>query len=152
MIFQVFHDFKSLWEHWYDDKMKRIKSGVQWKKENQNRRVHCSSGKVNKSGMSSFPLEGWEYHIDYFFHIQSKFTSGDVLYNFCCGRHLVDEAWLMRLAHRETGLSPSVKYFYRPFQGGASFVDHLCYLCLGFCYAFVRVCRLTPRGHLLGKG
>ena len=25
---------------------------------------------------------------------------------------------------------PSSKIFYRPFQGGASFVDHLCYLCL----------------------
>ena len=27
-------------------------------------------------------------------------------------------------------LSPPVKYFYWPFQGGASFVDHLCYFCL----------------------
>ena len=28
----------------------------------------------------------------------------------------------------ETGLSPPVKYFYRPFQGGTqSFVDHSCY-------------------------
>ena len=27
----------------------------------------------------------------------------------------------------ETGLSPPVKYFYWPFQGDASFVDHLCY-------------------------
>ena len=25
-----------------------------------------------------------------------------------------------------------VKYFYLPFQGGTSFVDHLCYLCLVF--------------------
>ena len=35
----------------------------------------------------------------------------------------------MRLARRETGLSPPVKYFYLPFQGGASlkFVDHLCF-------------------------
>ena len=33
---------------------------------------------------------------------------------------------------RETGLSPPVKYFYRPFQGGTSFVDHLCYICLVF--------------------
>ena len=32
--------------------------------------------------------------------------------------------------HRLTGLSPPVKYFYLPFQGGASFVDHLCYSCL----------------------
>ena len=38
----------------------------------------------------------------------------------------------VRLAHRETGLSPSVKYFYWPFQGIASFVDHLCYFCLVF--------------------
>ena len=38
----------------------------------------------------------------------------------------------MRLVHRETGLSPPVKYFYGPFQGGASFVDHLCYFCLAF--------------------
>ena len=25
---------------------------------------------------------------------------------------------------------PPVKYFYWPFQGSASFVDHLCYFCL----------------------
>ena len=27
-------------------------------------------------------------------------------------------------------LSPSIKYFYWHIQGGTSFVDHLCYLCL----------------------
>ena len=27
---------------------------------------------------------------------------------------------------------PSGKIFYRPFQGGTSFVDHLWYLCLAF--------------------
>ena len=32
--------------------------------------------------------------------------------------------------HRKTGLSLPVKYFYWSFQGGASFVDHLCYFCL----------------------
>ena len=52
----------------------------------------------------------------------------------------------------ETGLSPPVKYFYSPFHGGASFVDHLCYFCLVFCYAFVRVCLLMSCGRLLGKG
>ena len=30
----------------------------------------------------------------------------------------------MRLALCETGISPTVKYFYWPFKGGASFVDH----------------------------
>ena len=30
----------------------------------------------------------------------------------------------MRLVRCETGLSPPLKYFYWPFQGGASFVDH----------------------------
>ena len=35
-----------------------------------------------------------------------------------------------RLVHLWTSLSPPVKYFYWPFQGGASFVDHLCYICL----------------------
>ena len=38
----------------------------------------------------------------------------------------------VRLAHCETGSSPPVKYFYWPFQGGASFVDHLTYFCLVF--------------------
>ena len=38
----------------------------------------------------------------------------------------------VRLARSETGLSPSVKYFYWPFQGSTSFVDHLCYFCLVF--------------------
>ena len=32
----------------------------------------------------------------------------------------------------KAGLSPPVKYFYWPFQGGTSFVDHLCFLCLVF--------------------
>ena len=36
----------------------------------------------------------------------------------------------VRLVHRLTGLSPLVKYLYWPFQGGASFVDNLCYFCL----------------------
>ena len=30
----------------------------------------------------------------------------------------------VRLAPHETGLSPPVKYFYRPIQGGPSFVHH----------------------------
>ena len=33
---------------------------------------------------------------------------------------------------REAGLNTPVKYFYQPFQGGTSFVDHLCYLYLVF--------------------
>ena len=52
----------------------------------------------------------------------------------------------------EAGISPPVKYFYWPFQGGASFVDHLCCFCFVFCYSFVRVWSLMPYGHLLGKG
>ena len=36
----------------------------------------------------------------------------------------------VRLARRETSLSPTVKYFYWLFQGSASFVDNLCYFCL----------------------
>ena len=43
---------------------------------------------------------------------------------------------------------PSSKIFYWPFQGGASFVDHLCY----FCLVFMHVCLLMLCGHLLGKG
>ena len=38
--------------------------------------------------------------------------------------------WGKGCSCRETCLSPPVKYFYRPFEGGTSFVDHLCYLCL----------------------
>ena len=41
----------------------------------------------------------------------------------------------------ETSLSPPVKYFYWSFQGGTTFVDHLCNLCLVFAC-----------GHLLGMG
>ena len=33
---------------------------------------------------------------------------------------------------RKTGLSPPVKYFYWPFQGGIPFENHLCYLCIVF--------------------
>ena len=56
----------------------------------------------------------------------------------------------VRLAHRETSLSPLVKYFYWPFQVGVSFVDNLCYYCVLLCFharLFVDAC-----GHLLGKG
>ena len=38
----------------------------------------------------------------------------------------------VRLARRETGLSPPVKYFYWPFLGGASFGNHLCNFCVAF--------------------
>ena len=48
---------------------------------------------------------------------------------------------------RETGLSPPVKYFYWPFQGGTSFVDHLCYICLVFVM-LSRVCLLMSCDHL----
>ena len=34
-----------------------------------------------------------------------------------------------KLLTSETGLSPPVKYFYSPLQGGTSLVDHLCYFC-----------------------
>ena len=57
----------------------------------------------------------------------------------------------MRLACHETGLSPPVKKFYCPFQGGTSFVDHLCSLCL----VFVMLSRLfiavlwSPEGKVL---
>ena len=37
---------------------------------------------------------------------------------------------VLKARFRETGLSPPAKYFDLPFQGGASFVDHLCYFCL----------------------
>ena len=45
----------------------------------------------------------------------------------CSKRVICKKSW-----RRETGLSPPVKYFYWPFQGDTSFVDHLCLLCLVF--------------------
>ena len=53
---------------------------------------------------------------------------------------------------RETGLSPPVKYFYWPFQGGTSFVDHTFCVIYVLCLACFRVCSLLPCGHLLAKG
>ena len=50
------------------------------------------------------------------------------LISMCLDPHL-NKGWGW---HRETGLSPPVKYFYWPFQVGTSFVDHLCYLCFVF--------------------
>ena len=41
-------------------------------------------------------------------------------------------AFWARLSRHGTGLSPPVGCAYWPFQGGASFVDHLCYFCLVF--------------------
>ena len=48
-------------------------------------------------------------------------------------------------------LKPSSKIFYWPFQGGASFVDHLCYFCLVLLCFHARLF-FMPCGHLLGKG
>ena len=42
--------------------------------------------------------------------------------------------WVWR---RETGVSPPVKYYYWPFQGGTSFVDHLCFLFLMLSRLFI---------------
>ena len=39
--------------------------------------------------------------------------------------------------------------FYWLFQGGTSFVDHLCFCVL--CFSCFSVCSLLPCGHLLGK-
>ena len=47
---------------------------------------------------------------------------------------------------------PSGKIFYWPFQGGASFVDLLCFCSVLCLLCFVRVCLYVLRGHLLGKG
>ena len=47
---------------------------------------------------------------------------------------------------------PSIKIFYRPLQGGTSFVDLLCFFLSCVCYVFVRVCLYVVCGHLLGKG
>ena len=58
----------------------------------------------------------------------------------------------VRLARCETDLSPPVNYFYSPFQGGASFVDHLCYISLVFVMLSCASVFLMPCGHLLGKG
>ena len=51
------------------------------------------------------------------------------------------------LARHKTGLSSPIKYFYWPFQGGASFVDPLCYFCLVFVMFSWRVCLLMPCCH-----
>ena len=55
----------------------------------------------------------------------------------------------VRLARHDTSSSPPVKYFYWPFKGGTSFVDHLCFC--GLCFSCFRVCSLLPCGHLLGQ-
>ena len=49
-------------------------------------------------------------------------------------------------------VKPISKIFYRPLQGGTSFVDILWFFLSCVCYAFVRVCLFVPCGHLLGKG
>ena len=45
-------------------------------------------------------------------------------------------SWYFHETCRESSWSPPVIYFYWPFQGGTSFVDHLCYSCLVFFHAF----------------
>ena len=41
-------------------------------------------------------------------------------------------------------------FFYWPFQGGTSFVEHLFFCVL--CFSCLLVCSLLPCGHLMGKG
>ena len=53
-----------------------------------------------------------------------------VFFTFPCG--ILCQVWYLIASVLETGLSLPVKYFYWQFQGGTSFVDHLCYLCLLF--------------------
>ena len=43
-------------------------------------------------------------------------------------------------------------FYYCMFQGGNSFVHHLCYFCLVFVMLLAGVCLLMPCGPLLGKG
>ena len=40
----------------------------------------------------------------------------------------------VRLPHSETGLSPPVKYFYWPFQGGTSFVEYVISVLFLLCF------------------
>ena len=47
-------------------------------------------------------------------------------------RRLVERCLDDSNINRETCLSPPVKIFYWPFQGGASLMDHFCYLCFVF--------------------
>ena len=47
---------------------------------------------------------------------------------------------------------PSSEIFYWPFQGGASFVDLLCFCSVLCLLCFVHVCLYVLCGHLLGKG
>ena len=51
------------------------------------------------------------------------------------------------------GVITKLDYF-KGFQGGASFVDHLWYLCLVFvmCLSCFRVCSLLLCGHMQGNG
>ena len=48
-------------------------------------------------------------------------------------------------------LKPS-RDFYRPFQGGASFVDPYCYLCFTLSLLYCLVRSLQPCDYLLGNG
>ena len=42
--------------------------------------------------------------------------------------------------------------FNRPFRGGTSFVDLLCFFLSCVCHAFVSACLVVPCGHLLREG
>ena len=53
----------------------------------------------------------------------------------------INVAWSISELSYITGLSPPLKYFDWPFQGGTSFVDHLCYLYLVVCHDFASVHR-----------
>ena len=58
----------------------------------------------------------------------------------------------MRLARRETGLSPPVKYFTDRSKAVLLLWIFYVFVLSCVCYVFVHVCLYVLYGHLLGKG
>ena len=91
------------------------------------------------SGVVLDCIDSWSLHPYLLWLCISTHKKADPYQNVCTSKF------------KMVGLSPLVKYFYWPFQGSASFDNHLCYFCLVF-YAFMHVRLLMPCSHLLGKG
>ena len=93
---------------------------------------------VSNCGLVTFPLV-------------SRVRCGTWLYRFLIFTPLLWSTSELRVSLAPWNwFKPSSKIFYWPFQGGFSFVDHLCYFAL--CLSCFRVCLLLPCGHLLGMG
>ena len=84
-------------------------------------------------------------------HVVEKCTCHDwsvILEHTNRNRRLFKKSYLQKVLGPRNRIQHSSKIFYGPFQGGTSFVDHLCFLCkcVSHVFASVHCCLGSPAG------